>query len=114
MNHTNNEIVKKEEQKLLKYLINEFHLASLITADKQLGFEAAEKNKAIFEAQLQQRIERTLQSQREEMVEKVKKLKNGVCEELIINGACGHFHAADKDINAALDTAISIITSKKV
>lgn len=35
-------------QEELGHAVNEFHLASLITADRNLGFEKTEENKAVF------------------------------------------------------------------
>ncbi len=40
--------MNKEQEKELKMIINEFHLASLILADKNAKFEEVEKAKGIF------------------------------------------------------------------
>lgn len=39
-------------EKTLEQLINEFHLATLITADQNLGFEKHEQNKRAFKNDL--------------------------------------------------------------
>src|ERR1035437_174969 len=87
----NNPNTTKEK---IKFKINEFHLASLITADRNLGFDKVEKNKTTFLNEIMELIDQVISETRQEVLKQL---------EEIIPKEIGYFDVAMEITNAKIE-----------